>query len=83
MRITKRKTNQLKLKKMTNLTNIKEGQKITFKVYGDAGNFTVYTKKVQSIYIQKFDGLIKYNVNSIGSGTAHYSVDIDCIIDVK
>jgi len=65
------------------MKNIKQGQRITFKVYTDGGNFDVYTRKVQSVYIQKFDGLVKYNVSPIGSGTGHYSVESDCVIEAK
>ncbi len=64
---------------MTNLLNnglgIKEGQTITFSHYGN-----VYTRKVQSVFIQSFNGLTKYNVNRIGSGTGYTSIDSEYVI---
>jgi len=59
---------------------IKEGQKITFRHYRDN---KVYTRKVQSVYVQDFNGLTKYNVNRIGSGTGYTSVEPENIIEVK
>ena len=65
---------------MENLRNnglgIKEGDKITFEYYD-----TIYTKKVQTIYIE-FNGLTKYNVNKIGSGTGWTGVDADEVIKI-
>lgn len=72
---------QTKTKIMNLLNNklgIKEGQKITFRLYN-----TVYTRKVQSVYVQSFNGLTSYNVNRIGSGTGYTSVDAEDIIEVK
>ncbi len=67
---------------MTNLLNnglgIKEGQTITFYQYGN-----VYTRKVQSVYVQSFNGLTKYNVNRIGSGTGYTSVESEDVIKIK
>ena len=62
---------------MNQSTKIKEGQKITFKYYGD-----IYTKKVKQVVTQ-VSGLISYNVNSIGSGTQYVSVDHEDVISVK
>ena len=65
---------------MDNLRNnglgIKEGDKITFEYYD-----TIYTKKVQTIYIE-FNGLTKYNVNKIGSGTGCTGIDADEVIKI-
>ena len=65
-----------------NKLEIKEGQKITFRHYADDYE-SVYTGKVQSIYVQSFNGLTKYNVNRIGSGTGYTSVEPENIIEVK
>lgn len=59
-------------------TEIKAGQKITFEYLG-----TIYTKKVQSVYIQSWNGVISYNVNKIGSGTGYTSVEHEEVISVK
>jgi hypothetical protein len=61
-----------------NSLQIKEGDKITFKLYG-----TVYTRKVQTIYVQSFNGITIYNVNKIGSGTGFTGVDADDVIIKK
>lgn len=65
---------------LNNKLGIKEGQKITFRHYLDNA---VYTRKVQSVYVQSFNGLTKYNVNRIGSGTGYTSVDAENVIEVK
>lgn len=57
---------------------IKEGDKITFNYYG-----TVYTRKVQTMHIQPFNGLTKYNVNKIGSGTGWTGVDAEDVIKIN
>ena len=58
---------------------IKEGDYITFKL-----NFEeVYTRKVQSMHIQSFNGITNYNVNRIGSGSGVTGVDPQWIIDIK
>lgn len=56
---------------------IKEGDKITFEYYGD-----VYTRKVQTMHIS-FNGLTKYNVNKIGSGTGWTGVDAEEVIKIN
>ena len=61
-----------------NALQIKEGDKITFKE-----NDTVYTKKVQTVFVQSFNGITKYNVNRIGSGTGFTGVDAEDVISVK
>lgn len=58
-----------------NALQIKEGDKITFKLDG-----TVYTRKVQTIYVQSFNGITIYNVNRIGSGTGFTGVDAEDVI---
>lgn len=67
---------------MTNLLNngleIKKGQTITFYHYDN-----VYTRKVQSVFIQSFNGLTKYNVNRIGSGTGFNSIDAEDVIKIN
>ena len=63
---------------MNQSVKITEGQKITFKYYG-----TIYTKKVKEVVTRKFNDLISYNVNSIGSGTQCVSVDHEDVIAVK
>jgi len=63
-----------------NKLGIKEGQKITFRHYLDN---SVYTRKVQSVYVQSFNGLTKYNVNRIGSGTGYTSVEPEDVIEAK
>lgn len=64
---------------LNNKLGIKEGQKITFRHYDNS----VYTRKVQSVFVQTFNGLTKYNVNKIGSGTGYTSVEPKAVIEVK
>ena len=63
---------------MNQSVKITEGQKITFKYYG-----AIYTKKVKEVVTRKFNDVISYNVNSIGSGTQYVSVDHEDVITVK
>jgi hypothetical protein len=62
-----------------NKLGIKKGQKITFRHYADD---LVYTRKVQSVYVQSFNGLTNYNVNKIGSGTGYTSVEPENVIEI-
>ena len=68
---------------LNNKLGIKEGQKITFRHYYDNSVYTIYTRKVQSVYVQSFNGLTNYNVNRIGSGTGYTSVEPENVIEVK
>jgi len=61
---------------MENQVIIKEGQKITFRKYGN-----IYTKKVKEVFSKGYT--MAYNVNSIGSGTQYVCVDQEEIISVK
>ena len=63
-----------------NKLGIKKGQKIKFRHHTDN---SIYTRKVQSVYVQSFNGLTIYNVNRIGSGTGYTSVDAENVIEVK
>lgn len=63
---------------MNQSVKITEGQKITFKYEG-----AIYTKKVKEVVTRKFNDVISYNVNSIGSGTQYVSVDHEDVITVK
>ena len=63
---------------MKNSVKITEGQKITFNYDG-----VIYTKKVKEVVTRKFNDLISYNVNSIGSGTQLIGVDHEDVITVK
>ena len=61
-----------------NELKIKEGDKITFK-----HNNTIYTKKVQIVFVQSFNGITIYNVNPIGSGTGWLGVSPYEVINIK
>tara|TARA_R110001606_G_scaffold396047_1_gene569434 strand:- start:821 stop:1012 length:192 start_codon:yes stop_codon:yes gene_type:complete len=63
---------------MNQSVKITEGQKITFKHEG-----AIYTKKVKEVVTRKFNDVISYNVNPIGSGTQYVSVDHEDVITVK
>ena len=66
------------MKLRNNQLGIKEGQKITFNHNG-----SIYTRKVQEVFIQAFNGLTFYNVNRIGSGTGFNSIDAEDVIKIK
>lgn len=61
-----------------NKLGIKEGQRITFYHYDK-----VYTRKVQEVAIQSFNGLTSYNVNRIGSGSGYDGIDAEDVIEIK
>jgi hypothetical protein len=61
---------------MSDLNNIKEGQRITFNYYGK-----IYTKKVKDAFSKGYTKA--YNVNAIGSGTQYVCVDQEDVISVK
>ena len=61
-----------------NELKIKEGDKITFKHYD-----RIYTKKVQIVSVQDFNGITSYNVNPIGSGTGWLGVSPYEVINIK
>jgi len=62
-----------------NKLGIKENQIIKFRHYID--DYTsVYTKKVQEVVIQSFNGLTHYNVNQIGCGVGFSQVEPEDII---
>jgi hypothetical protein len=63
---------------MTNLNNIKQGQKITFNFEGK-----IYTKKVKAAFIKFSVNTKAYNVSSIGSGTQLECIDHEDVISVK
>lgn len=61
-----------------NMLKIKEGQKITFNKYGKN-----WTRKVQTVFVQSFNGLTFYNVNRVGSGTGWESIEPYEVIEIK
>tara|TARA_R110002167_G_scaffold181191_1_gene381452 strand:- start:401 stop:586 length:186 start_codon:yes stop_codon:yes gene_type:complete len=61
---------------MTDLNNIKQGQKITFNFEGK-----IYTKKVKAAFSKGYT--MAYNVNAIGSGTQFECIDQEDVISVK
>ena len=61
-----------------NELKIKEGDKITFE-----HNHTIYTKKVQIVFVQSCNGITTYNVNPIGSGTGWLGVSPYEVINIK
>jgi hypothetical protein len=65
---------------MTNLNNIKEGQKITFEYNGN-----IYTKKVIDVFTKGYGSGITmaYNVRSLGSGTQCFCVEQQDVISAK
>jgi hypothetical protein len=67
------------------ILNIKEGDKITFTIYGSAG---IYTRKVQAVLKNRFADtvrvdLMSFNVNKVGSGTGYTNVHPTQILEVK
>lgn len=60
-----------------NMLKIKEGQKITFNMYGQT-----WTRKVKQVFVQG-NGLTNYNVNRVGSGTGYESVEPYQVIEIK
>jgi|TARA_R110000772_G_scaffold137363_1_gene246261 hypothetical protein len=63
---------------MTDLNNIKQGQKITFNFEGK-----IYTKKVKTAFIKFSVNTKAYNVSSIGTGTQLECIDHKDVISVK
>lgn len=78
------KTKQLKLTIMKLTTeqikNIKQGDKITFTMYGSAKTFT---RKVQDVVTRPYNDIITFNVNKVGSGTGYTGVEAEDILEVK
>ena len=60
-----------------NMLNIKEGQKITFEMYGQ-----IWTRKVQIVFVQG-NGITIYNVNKVGSGTGYQGLYPHQVIENK
>jgi hypothetical protein len=60
---------------LNNSLKIKKGQTISFYYNGNT-----YKRKVQSVFIQSFNGLTNYNVNKIGCGTGFTSIDAEDVI---
>jgi bifunctional DNA-binding transcriptional regulator/antitoxin component of YhaV-PrlF toxin-antitoxin module len=69
---------------MTNLTNIKRGDKITFKVTDFRNDtFKIVTRKVQDVVIHHTGRIQGYNVRPIGSGVQCDQINSQDIIEVK
>lgn len=67
------------------ILNIKEGDKITFTMYGSIGTFT---RKVQGVVKNRFADevrvdLMSFNVNKVGSGTGYTNVHPTQILEIK
>ncbi len=62
------------------IENIKQGDKITFTMYGSTKTFT---RKVQDVVTRPYNDIITFNVNKVGSGTGYTGVEVEDILEVK
>ena len=69
---------------MKNLTNIKKGDKITFKVCDWRNDtFKIVTRKVKDVVIHHTGRIQGYNVRPIGSGVQYDQINPQDVIQVN
>ena len=61
-----------------NKLEIKEGDKISFNMYGKQ-----WTKKVKNVYVQGSNGVTFYQVNPIGCGSLQLGICANDVIKIK